>query len=56
MTKTHFYLDCESTCIQVSWPNVVEGNPKAPFPIATIQSLAESATPYPWSVPYNAEC
>ena len=42
---------------------VVEGNPKAPFPIATTPSCVESTTPFSWLLHftldpylYNAEC
>ena len=42
---------------------VVEGNPKAPFLIATTLRCREGcysfswiALLYPWSIPYNAEC
>ena len=30
----------------LSWPTVVEGDPKAPFSLATIRGKGESATPF----------
>ena len=42
---------------------IVEGDPKAPFSIATTPrcrggrySIPRIAPLYPWTVPYNAEC
>ena len=51
------------TVVKVKLATIVEGDPKAPFSIATTQGVGEGATPfpgiaplYPWTVPYNAEC
>ena len=47
----------------VKLANVVEGDPKAPFSIATTSRCREGRYSFPciaplytWSVPYNAEC
>ena len=48
---------------KVKLETLVEGYPKAPFSIATTLRWREGhysipwiAPPYPWSLPYNAEC
>ena len=48
---------------KVKLATIVEGNPKAPFSIATTSrcrggrySIPRIAPLYPWTVPYNAEC
>ena len=48
---------------KVKLATIVEGDPKAPFSIATTQrcrggrySIPRIAPLYPWTVPYNAEC
>ena len=47
----------------VKLATIVEGDPKAPFSIATTPrcrggrySIPRIAPLYPWTVPYNAEC
>ena len=49
--------------IRVKLATIVEGDPKAPFSIATTPrcrggrySIPRIAPLYPWTVPYNAEC
>ena len=49
--------------IKVKLATIVEGDPKAPFSIATTPrcrggrySIPWIAPLYPWTVPYNAEC
>ena len=49
--------------IVINLATVVEGDPKAPFSIATAQrckgghySFPRINPLYPWSVPYNADC
>ena len=49
--------------IKVKLATIVEGDPKAPFSIATTPrcmggrySIPRIAPLYPWTVPYNAEC
>ena len=48
---------------KVKLATIVEGDPKAPFSIATTPrcrggrySIPRIAPLYPWTVPYNAEC
>ena len=48
---------------RVDLATIVEGDPKAPFSIATTPrcregrySIPRIAPLYPWTVPYNAEC
>ena len=49
--------------VKVKLATLVEGDPKAPFSSATTPrcrgerySIPWIAPPYPWSLPYNAEC
>ena len=49
--------------VKVKLATIVEGDPKAPFSIATTPrcrggrySIPRIAPLYPWTVPYNAEC
>ena len=64
MPKQFFYKNSSgSHNIGISkLATIVEGNPKAPFSIATTQGVGGAllltwiAPLYPWSVPYNAEC
>ena len=53
----------DSICIISKLATIVEGDPKAPFSIATTPrcrggrySIPRIAPLYPWTVPYNAEC
>ena len=55
--------DCIFTVSKVKLATIVEGDPKAPFSIATTPrcrggrySIPWIAPLYPWTVPYNAEC
>ena len=65
VSKTTKTKNCEKTknCKQVKLETEVEGDPKAPFSIATTPrcrggrySFSWIALLYPWSIPYNAEC
>ena len=56
-------FDSPDSCKVKKLATIVEGNPKAPFSIATTPRcrgrallLPWIALLYPWSVPYNAEC
>ena len=66
-THTHIYMGmCVCVCVctysKVKLATIVEGDPKAPFSIATTPSCREGhysfpriSPHYPWSVPYNAK-
>ena len=48
---------------KVKFATVVEGNPKAPFPVATTPKYQGGFSSFPWIapfypsyVPYNAQC
>ena len=60
-----FLMGCLITylIVKVKLATIVEGDPKAPFSIATTPrcrggrySIPWIAPLYPWTVPYNAEC
>ena len=63
--KTFFLIAIiyNNTIIILKLATIVEGDPKAPFSIATTPrcrggrySIPRIASLYPWTVPYNAEC
>ena len=56
-------LDSYNLMLKLKLATIVEGDPKAPFSIATTPrcrggrySIPRIAPLYPWTVPYNAEC
>ena len=56
-------FDFKPAVSKVKLATIVEGDPKAPFSIATTPrcrggrySIPWIAPLYPWTVPYNAEC
>ena len=59
----YIYIYVYIVKLKVKLATIVEGDPKAPFSIATTPrcrggrySIPRIAPLYPWTVPYNAEC